>query len=144
MPRPKRPPPRRCWNSAPALVARDAATMRATATPRMIGVSLLPAVVDRVDRNLGAEVVARLERISRPRLRGDESCDLLRFFVGEAPGAEVRHRVADDAGERVDARRAGAVVPGSIAPQGASLLVADLYALAVWTVARRAALGVDA
>src|SRR5580765_1315207 len=112
MPRPKRPPPRRCWNCAPALVAREAATIRATATRRMIGVTLLPAVVDRVGRNLGAEVVARLERIPWPRLRGDEARHLLRFFVGEAAGAELRHRVADDAGERVDARRAGAVVPG--------------------------------
>ena len=101
------------------------------------------AVVDRVGRNLRADVVPLLERIARPRLRVDERGDLLRFLVGQAARIQIRHRVADDAGQRVDARRAGAVVPRSGAPQRTGLLVADLHALTVGAVAGRAPLGVD-
>ena len=37
--------------------------------------------------------------------------DLLRLFVRQTAGGEIGHRVADDARERVDARRARAVIP---------------------------------
>src|SRR4051812_25472431 len=131
MPPPKRPPPRRCWNCASALAASAAARSRAPATVRMIDSVYSATVVDGVGRDLAADVVARLERIDRPGFCRDERGHVLRLVVRQAARVQVRHRVADDAGQRVDARRAGAVVPRAIAPERTGLLVADLHALAV-------------
>src|SRR5205809_4625469 len=103
----------------------------------------LRRVIDRVDRNFRARIVALLERIARPRLGVDERGDLLRLLVGEAPRTQIRHRVPDDPRQRVNARRAGAVVPRVGTPQRTGLLVADLHALAVGAMTRGAALRVE-
>src|SRR5262245_13400302 len=99
-------------------------------------------IVDGVDRHLGGRVVQMLVGIDRPRLGRDVRGDVLSVFVAQAAGVQIGHRVADDAGKCVHARRAGAVVPGRVAPQGTGLLVADLHALSVRAVARRAPLRV--
>src|SRR3954447_9621924 len=143
-PRPKPPrPPRRCWNCASALEARARAARMAAATARITRSVYSPAIVDRVDGHLRSHVVARFERIRWPRLGGDERRDVQGFLVGQAARAQIRHRVADDPGQRVDPRRAGAVIPRSVAPQRSRLLVADLHALAVRSVTRGTPLAVE-
>src|SRR5439155_991857 len=143
----KRPPPRR-WNCADAAAATATATTSATTiltrlTRTVYATLPLRAIVDGVGRHLRPRVVPILERKDRPRLRRDVGGHLLRLFVAEAAGRQVRHRVANDAGQRVDARCAGAVVPRLGPPERSRLLVADLHALSVDAVARGAALGVD-
>src|SRR5690349_20581365 len=88
-----------------------------SSVPQLFGALRGHPVVDGIRRNLAGLVVAMLERIGGPTLRGDERRHLLRVRVAQAAGIEVGHRVADDACKRVDARGAGAVVPRSVAPQ---------------------------
>src|SRR6185503_564309 len=113
--------------------------MAAARTITRILFALAP-VIDGVDGNLAADVIALLVGIDRPRLRVDERGHMLCVLIAEVARIQVRHRVADDAGEGVDARGAGAVIPGVWSPQRPRFLVADLDALAVGAVARRASL----
>src|SRR4051812_23766673 len=75
------------------------------------------SVVDSVDRQLLGPIIIGLGAVHRARPRIDERRELLGFLVGETSRAEIRHRVANDAGECVDARRSGAVVPRIWSPQ---------------------------
>src|SRR5438093_2874491 len=101
---------------------------------------LAPSVIDAVDGDLLGAVVLVLERIDRTRLGIDERSHLLRLFVGETPRVEVRHRVADDSGERVDARRARSIVPRIRSPQWPGPLVADDHTLPIGAMTGRASL----
>src|SRR5262249_48892706 len=85
------------------------------------GFSFLPGVVDRVDGNLPAGIVAALVGVDGTGLGRDERRDVLRVLVGQAARIEIRHRVADNPGQRVDARGARAVVPRIGPPQWSGL-----------------------
>src|SRR6185369_12339577 len=100
-------------------------------------------VIDAVCGNFFCQVILLLEWKRGARLRVDERGHQLRLFVGQAAGIEVRHRVANDACERIHARGAGAVIPRVGPPQRARLLVADRDALPVDSMTARASLFED-
>ena len=97
-------------------------------------------VVHAVDWLGLGQIVQFLERIGRTVVRIDERRQMLGFFVGRAARIHVRHHVTDDPGQRIDARRAGAVVPRVRPPQRPGFLRADLDSLPVLAVTVGAAL----
>src|SRR6185295_8764601 len=105
--------------------------------------TLGPRVVDGVRRQFLRTIIPFLEREHRSGLRVDERRQLLRVLVGHVARVEIRHGIADHAGERVDARRAGAVVPRPRSPERPGFLVADLHALSVGPMTGRATIAVD-
>src|SRR5579862_5266310 len=74
-------------------------------SPSMFG------VIDSIGRQLFRPVVLLFERESRTRLRSDECGDLLSLFVVEAGRVQIRHRISDDAGERINACGSCAIIP---------------------------------
>src|SRR5262245_13791867 len=101
------------------------------------------SVIHGVNRDFAFCVVAVLERKRRTGLCGNERRDVLGILVAQAAGVEIGHRVADDARQRVDTRRARAVVPRLRTPErsrplrGIGRWAADRLALAVFAVAVR-------
>src|SRR5215203_4620096 len=106
------------------------------------GTSRLPAlgVIDAVDRQLLREVIVVLVRIRGPRLRINERGQQLGIFIARAARIEIRHGIADDARQRVDASSAGAVIPRVRPPQRSRFLITNRHSLTVRTVAGDAAL----
>src|SRR5439155_7576014 len=100
-------------------------------------------VIDGIRRTRLDEKIERFGLEYRARLRVDVGRDLLRLFVGERPGRGVGHRVAEEAGQRIRARGAGAVIPRARAPERAGLEIADAQALAAAAVAVHALRGVE-
>src|SRR4029453_4195924 len=94
-------------------------------------VMLPPRIVHAIGRKAFGQVILVFERIRGTWLRGDEHGYLLRLLVGQASRIEIRHRVPDNAGQREDASRAGAVVPRIGAPERPWFLVSDHHAFSV-------------
>src|SRR5580704_15843488 len=77
------------------------------------------SVVHAVGRQPLGQIILLFERIRRTRFGIDERRQVLGICIGEAAWIEIRHAVANDAGERIDPGGTGAIVPRIRAPQRA-------------------------